>query len=212
MPFDNLGYRVLVLVPVVLSLGVHEWAHATMAFRLGDPTAEEQGRMSLNPFVHIDPVGTILLPLLGLPWGWAKPVPIDPARFRDDVPMTRGVLLTALAGPLSNVALAAVSGAAIAAITRAAPALWATQPAVAFFLSQFFLVNVALAVFNLLPIPPLDGGRVVEGLVPFEWRGGWDRVASFGTPILIALFVLPGFFGFSLFGWLPALMRYVTAG
>src|SRR3712207_2268072 len=93
-----LADRVVWLVPVLLSLGVHEWAHAWSAWRLGDDTARLQGRLSLNPLVHMDPVGTLLLPLLGVPFGWAKPVPFEPLRFRRSVSLRTGTLLVAAAG------------------------------------------------------------------------------------------------------------------
>ena len=93
------------LIPLILSLSVHEWAHAWAAWRLGDDTARLLGRMTLNPIAHVDPLGTLLLPMLGVPFGWAKPVPVNPLRFRN-VSMPIGMMLTAAAGPISNVVLA----------------------------------------------------------------------------------------------------------
>src|SRR5262249_40137549 len=98
--------RILYLIPMVLSLTVHEWAHAYPGFRLGDDTAAREGRLTLNPLPHMDPIGTFLLPLLKVPFGWAKPVPVNPLRFRRDVTMRTGMMITAAAGPLSNLALA----------------------------------------------------------------------------------------------------------
>jgi Zn-dependent protease len=194
----------MLLIPLLLSLGVHEWAHAMTAFLCGDTTAEEQGRLTLNPLAHIDPVGTLLLPLLGVPFGWAKPVPIEPTRFRDDVPMSRGVLLTAAAGPASNAVLAGVCALTAVFIGRFAPELPLRHPPVALFVAQGLVLNVSLAVFNLLPIPPLDGGRIVDALVPFEWRGAWARVSGYGTAILIALFLFPSLLGFHFIDWIAA--------
>src|SRR5258708_37531060 len=110
IPIDEtwLTARMLFLIPLILSLSVHEWAHAWTAWMLGDRTAESEGRLTVNPLAHIDPVGTLLLPLLGVPFGWAKPVPINPAFFDHSVTMRTGVLLTALAGPVSNAAIALV--------------------------------------------------------------------------------------------------------
>jgi Zn-dependent protease len=99
---DLLLDRAIGFIPVLLSLTVHEWAHAWTALRLGDDTAKMLGRVSLNPLDHIDPVGTLLLPLAGVPFGWAKPVPINPLRFRANISMPLGVLLSAAAGPISN--------------------------------------------------------------------------------------------------------------
>src|SRR5215471_12296793 len=101
------------LVPLLLSLTVHEWAHAWSAYRLGDDTAAKLGRLTLNPIAHIDPIGTLILPLLGVPFGWAKPVPVVASRFRRGVNMTTGMMITAAAGPLSNVVLAVLSAVGI---------------------------------------------------------------------------------------------------
>src|SRR5262245_29228835 len=111
----------MVFIPVVLSLGAHEWAHARAALALGDDTAEKLGRLTLNPLAHLDPLGT-LLPLLGFPLGWAKPVPINPNRFRTDVSLGFGLVVTAAAGPLANFVLAAICFAATALSSCLAPA------------------------------------------------------------------------------------------
>ena len=97
--------RILLFIPLLLSLTVHEWAHAWSASLLGDKTAESQGRLTLNPLAHMDLIGTVMLPLLGVPFGWAKPVPVNPARFNRKISMAKGMLLTAAAGPASNVVL-----------------------------------------------------------------------------------------------------------
>src|SRR5574340_802071 len=105
MGFD-LQRGLMMLIPLVLSLSVHEFAHAWSAWKLGDDTADRMGRLTLNPLAHVDPVGTLLLPLLGIPFGWAKPVPVQPHRFRPTVNMTTGMMLVAVAGPLANLGLA----------------------------------------------------------------------------------------------------------
>jgi Zn-dependent protease len=180
--------RVLSLIPVVLSLSVHEWAHAWAASRLGDTTAKDQGRLTLNPLAHIDAVGTLALPLLGIPFGWAKPVPVEPTRFRADVPMTYGLLLTAAAGPFSNLVLATgcvallLGGHRFHAFPRG-------DLVIESLLERGVLINVALGLFNLLPIPPLDGSRIVDGLIPFEHRARF-RAAG---PFLLILLALPLF-------------------
>lgn len=179
----------MMAIPLLLSLTVHEYAHAWSAWRLGDDTAQMQGRLTLNPVVHIDPIGTLLLPLLGVPFGWAKPVPVNPARFRRDVNMSTGMMLTAAAGPLSNVLLAVLSAVALGVMFRWLPGH--LSPALHFLLSITIVMNVGLALFNLLPIPPLDGSRVVEGLLPYRMRGAWERFMQL-SPFLL-LFVL--FFG-----------------
>src|SRR5512143_3587864 len=110
-----LADQIIVLIPLWVSLSVHECAHAWAAWRLGDDTARLLGRMTLNPMAHVDPIGTLLLPLLGVPFGWAKPVPVQPHRFRRTVSMRTGMMITALAGPLSNVLLAAIGLGVLAA-------------------------------------------------------------------------------------------------
>jgi Zn-dependent protease len=201
--------RLLVLIPVLLSLGVHEWAHAWTATMLGDDTAEKSGRLTLNPLAHIDPLGTLLLPLIGIPFGWARPVPVEPTRFRPGVRMGVGLLLTAVAGPLSNLLLALVAT-SLVALTSRGP--WQLHyPGVELLLRQGVIVNLSLAVFNILPIPPLDGSRVVEGLIPFEWRRYWDPVTRLGGWLLLGVLLLPMLTGIHLFGWVgSAAMRLLA--
>ncbi len=202
--------RAALLVPLLLSLGVHEWAHAFVAYRLGDDTAEQQGRMTLNPFAHVDLVGTVLLPLLGVPFGWAKPVPIDPSRFRPGISMSTGMILAAAAGPASNVVFAVLCGGVAAGLARFAPTLLEGRPALGLLLSRTFEINVVLAVFNLLPIPPLDGSRIVDGIIPFQWRGAWERISGYGVVILLALLVAPRLlFGAGITDWVDLLSRRV---
>jgi Zn-dependent protease len=184
---DILLQRVMLLIPLLLSLTVHEWAHAWSANKLGDDTAERMGRLTLNPFVHADLFGTILLPLMGIPFGWAKPVPIDPSRFRRSIRVGTGVMLTAIAGPLSNFVLAVLSTVTIAALGRWAPDLVLEGTPGLHLLLDFVLINVALGLFNLIPVPPLDGSRVVEGLMPFRFRPAWESFARYAPFALIAV-------------------------
>jgi Zn-dependent protease len=191
--------RMLIWIPLVLSLTLHEWAHAFCAWQLGDPTAQREGRLTLDPLEHMDPIGTFLLPLLGIPFGWAKPVPIDPSRFRGS--MNVGLVLTALAGPLSNLVLALIAvvvAAVLVALGLASPhsgsAPWR-------LIEMLVLLNVLLASFNLLPIPPLDGSRIVDGLLPDGLRPAWDAFAHAAPYALAAVIVIPLLTGFSLFTW-----------
>ncbi len=188
MGFDLLS-GVRILIPLVLSLTVHEYAHAWSAARLGDDTAARAGRFTLNPLAHIDPIGTILLPLLGIPFGWARPVPINPAKFRRSVRMGTGMMLTAAAGPLSNVVLAVLCTVGYGLLIRFAPAGAMTGSGSRELLLMMIQLNVALAVFNLIPVPPLDGSRIVEGFVPLRFRPAWDGFTRFAPLFLIVVFI-----------------------
>jgi Zn-dependent protease len=177
---DFLYKATLVLVPMILSLSVHEYAHARSAYALGDDTAASMGRMNLNPLSHIDPFGTIMLPLIailsgtGFFFGWARPVPINPVRFTRRFTMKTGILLTAAAGPASNLVFAFVI-ALIWKILAVAGLVdipfwqvlsgYTTSPIHA-LVRMTFLINIVLAIFNMIPIPPLDGSRVLSGLLP----------------------------------------------
>ncbi|MCY1083688.1 site-2 protease family protein [Archangium lansingense] len=187
MDSNPLLQRALMLIPLVLSLSVHEFAHAWSAWRLGDDTAERQGRLTLNPMAHIDPIGTLLLPLLGIPFGWARPVPVDPTRFRRDVTMRTGMMITAAAGPISNLILAALSALIYGITFRINPSFLPTNPGLEFFLQIMLVANVGLAIFNLLPVPPLDGSRIVEGLLPYRLQGHWQKVLALGPLLLLAV-------------------------
>lgn len=187
---QELMRRVMYLIPLMLSLSVHEFAHAWSAWKLGDDTASMQGRLTLNPVAHIDPVGTLLLPLLGIPFGWAKPVPVNPARFRREVNMGTGMMITALAGPFSNVLLAIASAVSYGLTLRFAPQTIEANPGLHEFLLTVMGMNVALAIFNMLPIPPLDGSRVVEKFLPYGMRGMWEQVVQYSPFLLIALIMV----------------------
>jgi Zn-dependent protease len=171
---------------LLFSLTVHEAAHAWTANRLGDPTARLLGRLSLNPAVHVDPLGTLLLPALALATGapvigWAKPVPVNVARLHAG---RRDFVLVSAAGPASNLAMAAVAAACLRAFEPAAEASGA--------LAVALHVNVLLAVLNMLPVPPLDGGNVLAGLLPPSLLPAFDRVRPFGVAILYALMLTGG--------------------
>ena len=179
-----LGFGVL-----LISLTIHEAAHAWTADRLGDSTARRLGRVSLNPAVHIDPIGTLLLPIIAalshLPLiGWAKPVPVDPRNLSHP---RRDFMLVAAAGPISNLLQAAawalVFRAAIAATD--APNVYASPLVMAPFLAVE--INLLLAFFNLIPVPPLDGGNVLLGLLPPKLAVTYARIRQYGFLVLYAL-------------------------
>jgi Zn-dependent protease len=197
--------RVTYLILLVLSLTVHEFAHAWAAWRLGDDTAALAGRLTLNPIPHIDPLGTLILPLLGVPFGWAKPVPVNPSRFRRDVSMSTGDIITSAAGPLSNLLLAVLAAVALGVLARFAPGVVHNGSGAFEFLRGLMFVNTALMIFNLLPIPPLDGGHVAANLVPYRWRGAWEQFARIAPFALIAVI----FFGRSI---ISAPIQFVVGG
>jgi Zn-dependent protease len=178
---------VLNLIVLLLSLTFHEFFHAWSAWRLGDDTAARMGRLTLNPVPHIDLLGTILLPLMNAPIGWAKPVPVNPARFNRSVGMSRGDIIVSSAGPLSNLVLGLIAAILLGMLARFAPDLVGRGTAGFALLQRFMVVNAGLAVFNLLPIPPLDGGHVAESLMPTRWRGAWEQFARFSPFLLIAV-------------------------
>lgn len=170
---------------VLVSLTVHEAAHAWTADRLGDPTARLLGRVSLNPIVHIDPIGTILLPVLaaysGLPIiGWAKPVPVNLSRLRQG---RRDFMLVAAAGPLSNIAQAVLAALVIRIMIASGGEIGLFENVLALAVR----INLLLAFFNLLPIPPLDGGNVLAGVLPERAAVVFDGIRPFGFILLYGL-------------------------
>lgn len=200
----NFGQTFISFLVLVFSLTVHESAHAWAADRLGDPTARSLGRVSLNPIVHVDPIGTLLFPLLGMFTGapiigWAKPVPV--ATWRFDRPR-RDYLMVAAAGPFSNLAMAFVAALAlrilhsVAATARFAPAETAGAGVVvplARLAWTALEINLLLAIFNMLPIPPLDGSSVLAGLLPERAAAVLDRLRPYGFLLLYALLLSGGF-------------------
>lgn len=181
---------VLRIIVLLLSLCVHEFAHAYAAWRLGDDTAALQGRLTLNPFVHADPIGTYLLPLLSMPIGWAKPVPFNPSRFRRGVSMSFGTAIVKSAGPAANVVLAVLSAVVLGLFARFTPDVVAQGTPGFALLIQLVLTNVGLAIFNLLPIHPLDGGGVADHFMPRALQPAWERVSAFGPFILMGVMIL----------------------
>jgi Zn-dependent protease len=203
----------IVLVVLISSLSVHEAAHAFAADRLGDPTARHLGRLSLNPAVHVDPIGTLLFPLIayvtGVPLiGWAKPVPVDPRYLKHP---KRDFALIAAAGPASNLVMAAIGAIALSVMRGAAgPGDFVggavTGPLLPLFFT-FAIVNVLLAVFNMIPVPPLDGGNVLLGLLPASSARLVERLRPYGILILYAL-MLTGALN-AILGPVVGYLRYV---
>ncbi|MBT8127916.1 MAG: site-2 protease family protein [Gammaproteobacteria bacterium] len=191
---EILYYIVIGAVPVLLAITLHEAAHGLVADKLGDPTARKLGRITLNPIKHIDPQGTIIIPLvmivmskmlLGqlMAFGWAKPVPVDPRHFKQPL---LDMALVALAGPVSNFLMASL-WALFISLSVAVVSDRALLDHLIFMGEIGIFINVLLLVLNLLPIPPLDGGRVVAGLLPKELALVYLRIEPFGMWILLAL-------------------------
>lgn len=175
----------LSLAVLIVSLTVHEAAHAWTADRLGDSTARMLGRLSLNPLVHVDPIGTVVFPLMALATGvpligWAKPVPVD---FRNLVSPRRDFAIIAAAGPISNLLMATVGAMVFAAVYQGGDQLGRLASGALFFT----MINVLLAVFNMIPVPPLDGGNVLMGVLPSPLAAVIDRVRPYGIFVLYAL-------------------------
>ncbi len=171
----------LLAVPVLFSITFHEVSHGYAAFRLGDPTARNAGRLTLNPISHIDPVGLLVLVVTRM-IGWAKPVPVDPRYFKNP---RQDMMWVSLAGPASNLLLAVV----FAVISRMVPPIAQSSflYPLAIMLQFMIVINVGLAVFNLIPIPPLDGSHILQGLLPPEMAMSYSRIEPYGFIILLVL-------------------------
>jgi Zn-dependent protease len=186
--------QILPLIPgFILGLTLHEFSHALMADRLGDHTARRMGRLTLNPIAHLDLFGSLMLIFAG--FGWAKPVPVNYSALRSP---RRDMALIAVAGPVANVILAAVLAFVLRVLMPAgpnAPGLLPESVLLVFF--QGIWINVILAVFNLIPVPPLDGSRIVAGLVPEHWNHGYEQFERIGPLLLLGLVLLASVTGVS---------------
>lgn len=186
---NNFIAELIILAPPLLfALTFHEFAHGYVAYRLGDPTAKMEGRLTLNPLSHLDPIGTIAF--FFIKFGWAKPVPVNPSYFKDP---KRDMLWVALAGPATNLAIAIAS----AIITKVVWALAAVLPyssmaeAILVPLNSMLIasvwINLVLCIFNFLPIPPLDGSRILVGLLPDDMARSYLKIERYGFIIILVL-------------------------
>lgn len=195
---------IMFLLALAVSISVHEFAHAWSAYELGDSTARNQGRLSLNPLVHFDPIGAMMIVFMSISgWGigWGKPVPVNPYNLKGDSRVSMG--LTAVAGPFSNLLLATVFAiplrlGLVSGGTLSWQLLW-----------TLVVTNVGLMLFNLIPLPPLDGFNVVQGLLAtfrtrwaYEWSNKLDQVAAYGPILLLVLLSLGWFTFIDPLGWL----------
>ena len=208
------------ILSILFALTLHEWSHAFVATRLGDPTPGAEGRLTVNPLAHLDPLGALLFLTVG--FGWAKPVPINPGYFRSQ---KTGVLLTAIAGPLSNFILAFLAFGLLFFLTGQSTidSVWGLLSArvqgsigmtfMIRFLSSFLFVNLGLMAFNLLPIAPLDGSKVLEAFIPLRYQEAYENYMRYGPYILLALLIGENLLGFSLLsGWIMGIMQGVLRG
>ena len=201
----------LQLVPLVIAVVLHEVAHAYVANTFGDPTAKNLGRITLNPLPHVDPLGTVLLPMIliftgsGFLIAWAKPVPVNPNYFKEPV---KEMMWVALAGPLTNFSIAIVCSILYKVLlpffSGADTANWVIYSR--YFLQYSVLINLVLGIFNLFPIPPLDGSKILTYFLPIRLRPIIYRLENYGM-LLIFLFAFLGFFGSVLSVVIPPLLR-----
>ena len=194
---DTIIQAAALILPLIFAIVFHEVAHGLMARSLGDPTAEERGRLSLNPLRHVDPIGTVILPgMLALAkgpiFGWAKPVPVNKLRLRHP---RSGMMLVAAAGPGSNLILAGIAAVLLGLLLRFYTGIGEPSLGVRLLvanLMNFVTINLFLALFNLLPIPPFDGSHIVEGLLPRRAARVYARSYRFGfLAVFLLLIVLP---------------------
>ena len=187
-------FQKLALIPAILiALTFHELAHGFVAYRLGDTTAKSQGRLSLNPLHHLDPIGTLCLLFVG--FGWAKPVPVNPYALHKKP--HSGMAWVAAAGPASNLCMALLGGIFLLIYLRTIGYGWLFETGFTFelYLGLFFMyfiqINIVLMVFNLIPVPPLDGSRIVSAFLPSGARMRYNMIERYGTLIMLLLCVVP---------------------
>jgi len=202
----NLATIISRIIILVIAFTIHEFAHAWTANSFGDSTPRINGRLTLNPLAHLDPLGSIMLLFVG--FGWAKPVPVNPHTLRQRSPSA--MMWVALAGPLSNFLLAVLAAFPFQMnwltlndlyASFAAPGS-AILPTPAGFLFDFITINLVLGLFNLIPLPPLDGDKIAEFIMPENWNRSLDRIRPYGSVILVALFMVGPYLGLDFLGWI----------
>ncbi|MDO9509388.1 MAG: site-2 protease family protein [Thermovirgaceae bacterium] len=179
--FPALGDLLLSLPAVLWAITFHEFCHGYAAYRLGDPTAAKRGRLTLNPLAHLDPVGALML--LIFRFGWAKPIPIEPRYFKHP---RRDLIIVSLAGAAGNFLTAVLCG----FLVKFFPGPFMAVPALGRFIVLMVLINLGLGVFNLIPIPPLDGSKLLYVLLPPKWMGGFFWLERYGFFVLMVLLFL----------------------
>ena len=195
----NIHSLLLIAPPILLALTFHEYAHAYVAYRYGDDTAQKSGRLTLNPLRHLDPLGTIMIFLVH--FGWAKPVPVNPYQLKNP---KKDMLWISAAGPLSNIILALASGILLRVLfaLNAIPDRHSIAGIIVYMLIMSLQINLALAIFNILPIAPLDGSKILYGLLPAGYAKAIFTLERYGPFILIGLIIIGRVTGVSILGGL----------
>lgn len=202
------------IVAILIALSVHEWAHAYAAYKLGDPTAKNEGRLTLNPISHLDPLGTLLFVIVG--FGWGKPVPIDPRYFKNE---KRDTAIVAAAGPASNIVLAVIALIILALTGTDLPssiygllsnnvAPTTLNGVLLQICALSVVINILLMAFNLLPIAPLDGSKIVRLFVPYQHEQSYEQFMMRGPTILLLILIIDNFVGIPILsGWINIIMQ-----
>jgi Zn-dependent protease len=202
MSSDQVQQGLILMIGLVISVGCHEFGHAWVAHLLGDPTPESQGRVTLNPMAHADPIGTLLIPAIliftntGMIFGWGKPVEINPLYFKRKISMAKGDILVSLAGPMVNILLALVFTLFLAIMYRTMSFKNPSNIKMMYAMMTYIHLNIILFAFNLLPIPPLDGSHILMNTLGPKHQGLKDFLSQYGFFILIGLMIVPGALAF----------------
>ncbi len=213
----NLEQAVIWFGCLVVAVILHEISHGVVALWFGDTTAKDAGRLTLNPVPHIDPFGSIILPAMGAITGipviaWAKPVPVNPARMRNP---RRDMLWVGLVGPFSNFVMMAIAAVVarsmVSSLTFAQRHGYADLPLLFDVVFSFAVVNLFLGIFNLLPIPPLDGSSLIERVLPGAWLPRWYQIRPYGFLVLFLLVFMTGIIGQILQPFYDQLLRFIAS-